>query len=208
MTTNLISATASDFANILAKAATFNSQNCDHPPAAEVVNALLQAEKTTKQQRLAFPQESLLGCWRLHFVVTTKKVRQRSGITLGKGWYLPKFIKAQISFNIPETETPENPQKLQITNQLQVGLISFKFTGPARYLGKKNILAFNFTQIQIGLLGRTIYSGSFRKNRYQNTDFFQQSVSQLPFFAFFYVSDKFIAARGRGGGLAIWIKED
>jgi predicted nuclease of predicted toxin-antitoxin system len=32
------------------------------------------------------------------------------------------------------------------------------------------------------------------------------SIGNLPFFTFFAVADQYIAARGRGGGLAIWVK--
>jgi hypothetical protein len=33
------------------------------------------------------------------------------------------------------------------------------------------------------------------------------STAQLPFFAFFLVTDDLIAARGRGGGLALWFRD-
>jgi len=38
-------------------------------------------------------------------------------------------------------------------------------------------------------------------------NFYDQPIAKLPFFAFFLVTEDFIAARGRGGGLALWVKE-
>ncbi|MGA9377271.1 MAG: hypothetical protein WBV73_00595 [Phormidium sp.] len=206
MSTNLISSTSPDFLGTLAKAATLG-QKSDRPKAAEVVQALLETEKFIKQQRINYPLESLIGSWRLHFVVSPKKSRQRPGIKMGNGFYVPKFVKAQISFTSPEADQNLNPNQLKIGNQLHVGMISFKFNGPAKYLGKKNLLAFDFTQIQLGFLGLTLYSGNFRGGQNKNQEFTQKHIRDLPFFAFFAINENYIAARGRGGGLAIWVKE-
>lgn len=206
MSTNLISPTSPDFLETLTKAAAWE-QKSDRPKAAEVVQALLEAEKVTKQQRINYPLETLIGSWRLHFVVSPKKSSQRSGIKMGNGFYLPRFIKAQISFSPTEADANLNPNQLKIGNQLQVGTISFKFNGPAKYLDKKNLLAFDFTQIQVGFLGFTVYSGNFRGGQKKNLDFEQKHIRDLPFFAFFAINENYIAARGRGGGLAIWVKE-
>lgn len=92
--------------------------------------------------------------------------------------------------------------QLEISNQTQFGSLVFKLTGPAQYSGQKNLLAFDFTYIQLWLFGRTIYNGEFRGGFAQMPNFYQQSITKLPFFAFFLVAEGFIAARGRGGGLA------
>lgn len=206
MTTNPILPTSSDFLETLTKAATFG-QKSDRPPVAEVVQALLETEKFAKQQRINYPLESLIGSWRLHFAVSQKKSRQRSGVKMANGFYVPKFIKAQISFSPAEADSNLNPNQLKISNQLHVGMISFKFNGPAKYLGKKNLLAFEFTQFKLGFLGLTIYSGGFRGGEKKNQEFEGKHIRDLPFFAFFAINENYIAARGRGGGLAIWVKE-
>lgn len=206
MSTDLITPSSSDFFDILTKAASFG-QKSDRPKAAEVVQALLETEKFTKQQRINYPLECLIGSWRLHFIVSPKKSRQRSGVKMGNGFYLPNFIKAQISFTPAAADNNLNPNQLKIGNQLHVGMISFKFNGPAKYLDKKNLLAFDFTQIQVGFLGQTIYSGNFRGGQKKHQEFEQKHIRDLPFFAFFAITENYIAARGRGGGLAIWVKE-
>jgi hypothetical protein len=206
MSTNLISPTEPDFLVTLTKAAVLGHKS-DRPKATEVVKALLDTEKFTKKQQINYPLESLIGSWRLHFVVSPKKSRQRSGIKMGNGFYLPQFIKAQISFFPAISDNNFLPNQLRIGNQLQVGMISFKFNGPAKYLGKKNILAFEFTEIQISFLGQTIYTGGFRGGERKNQEFEQKNIRDLPFFAFFAINENYIAARGRGGGLAIWVRE-
>lgn len=201
MTTDLTSNPQNNFVEILTEAATaYQGQNQQRPNADMIVKALLQAEKNTKQEKIAYPFTSLLGQWRLCFATGTRKVRKRGGIILSKGYYWPKFLTAYISFTATTDTLGE------ISNQIQLGAFLLKLIGPAKYLGKKNILAFNFTQMQMSLFGRIIYSGSFRSQA-QTKNFAEQPVAKLPFFAFFLVTENFIAARGRGGGLALWVKE-
>lgn len=179
----------------------------NRPQPALVVKALLQAEKAAKQQRLVYPLYPLLGQWRLCFSTGTRKLRQRGGIALGKGFYMPRFTPAYISFSDRSDNSPTSPDQVAVSNQIQVGGLKLRFTGPGKYLGRKNILAFDFTQLQVMLLGRSLYSGDFRGGKSKAATFTQQPVAKLPFFAFFLVTPDFIAARGRGGGLALWIRE-
>lgn len=210
MTADLTSTTTSDFFSILTQTAIAYREG-NKPPAAEiVVNALLAAEKSAKQQRLNYPFESLMGKWRLCFATGTKKVRQRGGIILGKGFYLPKFAAVYISFSpsLDDASLQQSASKGEIANQVQLSPMLLKLTGPAQYLGKKNLLAFDFTQMQVSLFNRVVYHQRIRSGKVQSEDFYSQPIAKLPFFAFFLATEDFIAARGRGGGLAIWIRDN
>jgi hypothetical protein len=196
-----------DFLATLTAAA--QSQSASRPAPATVVTALLQAEKAAKQQRLLYAPDALIGQWQLRFTTGTRKMR-RGGIALGKGFYIPQLVQAQIGFEPDPVETHAGPTRLNISNQLQLGGLRFRVTGPAKYLHKKNLLAFDFTQMELNLFGQRLYRGNFRGGQTadfdQQTDFDQQPIAKLPFFSFFEVTDTFIAARGRGGGLALWVK--
>jgi hypothetical protein len=178
-----------------------------HRPTPEaLVDALLHAEKAAKQQRQSYPWESLLGHWRLCFT-TPRKVYLRQGTASGKaGFYAPQLAPAQISFSIPAF-SPEQQLDIEIGNQVQLGPLLFRLTGPARYLSRKNLLAFDFTQMQLSLFGRTVYRGAFPRRKAKAKDFYNQPIAGLPFFAFFLITEDLIAARGRGGGLALWVRE-
>ncbi|MBW4693379.1 MAG: hypothetical protein KME27_16630 [Lyngbya sp. HA4199-MV5] len=203
MTVDLTS-TSADGLTVLTQAATaFQAQASDRPTAEVVVKALLQTEKAAKQAHLRYTFEPLLGNWQLCFATGTRKVR-RGGIVLGNGFYVPKFAVAQISFQAEVDEVASG--KGAIANQVEVGPVRLRFTGPAHYLGKKNLLAFDFTQVQLHVLGRTVYSGAV-PGRKPKSDY-AQSVGKLPFFAFFRVTPELMAARGRGGGMALWVKVD
>ena len=197
---------SANFVATLAHAAAYERDTKrERPSAKAVVNALLQAEKAAKQQRLTYPLDSLLGDWRLCFTAP-RKAHLRGGVALGKGLYVPQIAKAQISFSTQSPNSAQSSSQVEINNSVQCGPLLFKLTGPTRYLGKKNLLAFDFTYMQLCLFGRAVYSGEFRGGKATATNFYHQSIAKLPFFAFFLMTDDFIAARGRGGGLALWVK--
>ncbi len=170
------------------------------PTAAAIVMALLQTEESIRHTRIQFTESDLLGNWRLHFV-SAGKVNLISKRL--RGFFLPSFLPAQIRF---QRSDMNDSVPLCVTNQITIGLIQLKFTGPARFESKKNLLGFDFTRLEIIALGQRVYEGAVPSSR-TNQKFQDIAIGKLPFFAFFAVTDRFIAARGRGGGLAMWVKQ-
>jgi hypothetical protein len=170
----------------------------DRPAVTEVTQALLQIEQHTRHDRRQFPEAALMGDWRLCFS-TMGKVKL--GDQRLRGFYLPGWLPAKIGF--APAENHDIP--IVITNQITLGLVTFKLSGPAKYSAKKNLLAFDFTQLELSILGQSIYNGKFPSPR-TGKEFMAIPIGKLPFFAFFEINEKYIAARGRGGGLAIWVK--
>jgi hypothetical protein len=207
MTSNVspIASTA-DFLATLTQAANSLHHKTDRPSAKSVVAALLTAEKTAKQQRLTFPTEALIGQWQLCFTAP-RNAHFNQNVARGRGFYVPRIAPAHISFSRMES-AESNTSWLAIGNQVQVGSLQLKLTGPARYLGKKNLLAFDFTEWQLTAFGRRLYGGEFRGGRAKAENFANQPIAQLPFFAFFLITEEFIAARGRGGGVALWVRRE
>jgi len=192
--------TSSDFIPVLEQAAlAFQNQTVSCPEADKVVDALLQAEKSAKQCHPDYQFSQLQGRWRLCLATGTRKIRQ-GGIKLKKGYYVPKIAMAQISFSTNESGAE------RIGNQAQIGSLSLRFSGTARYQTKKNLLAFEFTQLQVCVGEKTLYSQAVRGGAEKEQTFSETSIAKLPFFAFFLIRDRLIAARGRGGGLALWIR--
>lgn len=197
--------TTSEFVPVLTQvAASLRNPSVDRPAAADVVLALLQAEKTAKQTRLVYPVTPLLGNWQLRFTAP-RNAHFKGNTPMGKGFYVPQLAPAQIAF-LPDETTDQETGAITITNQVQFGGLTLRFSGPAKYLNRKNLLAFDFTQWQLSWGDRPFYSRPFGKNKTGATAFQTQPIAKLPFFAFFLVTEDFIAARGRGGGLALWIR--
>ncbi|MEG4108229.1 hypothetical protein [Microcoleus sp. S13_C5] len=188
--------------SILEQAAQSNSK----PSPDAVVAALLEAEKNAKKNKIRYSFEQLTGNWQLCFITGTKKTRQKAGIVLGAGRYIPQWIaKIQIAYAAePVAEGEENGEIGRVENSVQVGAIALTLSGPTKFLVNKNILAFDFTRITVNLLGKTVYQGFIRGGEAREADFFSLSVGKQAFFAYFLVEEGIIAARGRGGGLALW----
>jgi hypothetical protein len=172
------------------------------PEAKSVTAALLAAERQTKQQRQQFSPEALLGTWRLRFSAP-KKPAYKAGQPTGSGFYMPGLAVATLGFS----RDRDTADPLTVQNQLQVGPLKLRFTGPAKFLSKQNLLAFDFVRLQL-LVGSLALLNLPLRGRATQDDFAATSVGKLPFFAFFAAAQEYIAARGRGGGLALWVKAD
>ncbi|MEA5594192.1 hypothetical protein, partial [Rivularia sp. UHCC 0363] len=188
--------------NAIAQAAEFLQTKSTKPPAsADVVAALIEAEKTAKQTKINYSYSQLLGNWRLGFITGTKKTRKRAGVVLGAGKFLTKLVKIQLAYSQSES------QKKAVENSVEFGLLKIVLTGPVQFYSKKNILAFDFTRMQLSLSGLKLYQGYIRGGKDRETAFDKQSLKQQAFFTYFLIEDSYIAARGKGGGLALWTKE-
>ncbi|MGK7872415.1 MAG: hypothetical protein AB4426_03620, partial [Xenococcaceae cyanobacterium] len=137
----------------------------------------------------------------LCFVTGTKKSRQKAGIVLGAGRYIPPFVKISLNYSQP----PESPlTQGRVENRVNLAALQLSLTGPVKFLSPKNILAFDFTRINLKLFGVTLYDNYISSGKAKEESFYTEKISHQAFFAYFYISEGAIAARGRGGGLALW----
>ena len=170
------------------------------PKPEAVVEALLEREKITKQAKERYKYSQLLGNWRLGFTTGTKKIKRQGGVILGAGKFLPKWVNIQISYSQAESEQ----EKGRVENSVELGPLKIILTGPVLFWENKNILAFDFTQMQLYFSGFRIYRGYIRGGKERETKFYQQNLKEQAFFTYFLVENNYIAARGKGGGLALW----
>lgn len=177
------------------------------PKPAEIVTALVNLEKTGKKTQETVSYQKLLGTWRLWFITGTKKTRQRAGVMLGAGRYLPPGIKIHLSY-LPNPEVTLSEEEAgKVENSVSLAGIHLTLSGPTKFFPKQKLLAFDFTQLTIKLFGKTVYSGNIRGGKNSLENFYQQPIKKQAFFRYFLIEDDLIAARGRGGGLAFWRRE-
>lgn len=198
LATQLLATKMNESAAVLEQAAgAQRTSSAALPPAPDLVTALQTTEKSTKH---SYVFTDLVGTWRLCFITGTKKTRQKAGVALGAGRYLPKIIKIQLNY-----ESTVDEQGL-VQNSVSLGQLKLELTGPVKFWSKARCLAFDFTQIQIALGGLTLYKGRIKPET-ADQEFYQQSLKEQAFFKYFWVTDTGIAARGRGGGLALWYRD-
>ena len=187
--------------SLIERAASFSTKKPDLPNSSELVEALLKAEKIARKNKCIYSFSNLIGTWNLRFITGTKKSRKRAGIVLGAGRYLPRLLNIQITYQ------QNQKQKLnlgKVINTVQLGFITFSLSGPVKFISRQNILAFDFTAMTIKIFGKSIYNGYIKDGANREQKFYEQKINQQAFFTYFLIQDNFIAARGRGGGLALW----
>lgn len=163
------------------------------PKANRLTQALLKAEKAARAVQI--DPQALLGSWQLRFTAP-KKPRLQDNQPTSSGFYIPRGLRAEICF-LPQQE----PTAIAIQNSLTIGPLRMIFRGNAQPIGKRNVLAFEFTHLQINFAALTIYQRKLGPSQLS-----QASNQRAPFFAFFAAHETYIAARGRGGGIALWVK--
>lgn len=179
------------------------------PSSQELVSILLQAEKEAKKNQVKYNFQQLIGTWRLCFITGTQKSRQKLANIIGNGFYLPFFINICLSYSAKDNweKTLEADElRGKVENTVSFGLVKFTLTGPAKFMRKKNIMAFDFNYLTLSILGTKIYSTEVRGGKSSEEKFYTENISKQAFFTYFLVQENLVAARGRGGGLAVWQK--
>ncbi|MDJ0729462.1 MAG: hypothetical protein QNJ33_05650 [Crocosphaera sp.] len=169
------------------------------PPSDQLVIALVAAEKSSRQTKPNYTAQQLEGTWRLCFITGTKQAQNRAGVVLRSGRYLPRWATIELTYH---PDTPSHPGTLE--NSIKFGALNLTLTGPAKFLPTKNILAFDFTQMSIALGHLNLYHGKIRGGKESEEKFYGEKLKKQAFFTYFLIEDNLIAARGRGGGLALW----
>ena len=193
----------SDEIFLVKQAAIGNNGQTKLPNSSQVVVSLLAIEKSKKKEQHCSSLEELLGSWNLRLITGTKKTRKKAGVILGAGKYIPPLIKIKITY---KAEQPTSNIG-QVINSVKFAFIQLSLTGPIKLIPDKNILAFDFTYLTFSLWGLDIYQGYLKNGLQREENFQKQELKEQAFFKYFLIEDNFIAARGRGGGLALWGKE-
>lgn len=177
------------------------------PSAEALIDQLLVLEKQAKRERQIYAFDQLLGKWRLTFITGTKKAQKQAGNVLGKGRYLPGLVEVAIAYSAATENDPAAEwQRGTVLNSVKFGLLNLAVSGCIKFQAQKRLLAFDFTHVTVKLGGVKLYDGLMRGGDDAAAKFYETPISQQPFFSYFYVTEQAIAARGKGGGVALWTK--
>ncbi|MGB7413243.1 MAG: hypothetical protein WA902_03460 [Thermosynechococcaceae cyanobacterium] len=182
----------------------------ERPAPDQVRAACLEAEKLGKKVKEAHSFDQLVGNWRLRFITGTKKTQKKTGTVMGAGRYLPDLITIALFYRPaepPQASSDETFTAGTIGNEIKLLGIHLTVSGPAKFLTPQNIMAFDFTRMAIRFYGVKLFDGYIRNGEASEARFYERKVGQQAFFAYFLINESVIAARGRGGGLAVWGRE-
>ena len=156
--------------------------------------ALLELERRCRYLGTGLDAEELLGPWQL--VQTWTKGQNQPAAA--SSWLL-RSLAAQLRI----TAGP-SPGQLRLANRVCLGAFSLEFSGQGQLKGRRPLLVFWFDRLQLTLGSIALVDRAISK----------PETTKLPFFALIGRGNKadgqgtaarqWLAARGRGGGLALW----
>ncbi len=152
------------------------------PPAA----ALLARERQIRRKGSGIRIEQLPGCWML------QQTWSRTGDAPAPGTAtLLRWLQASLILNRCE-------QGLTIVNQVSMAGFRLQFSGRAELKGSRPLLVFSFTSLKLSWSGQVLHQRNLPAPKPQ----------RLPFFALIELNEQqgTLTARGRGGGLAQWLR--
>lgn len=140
------------------------------------------------------------------------------GRAAGGGRYLPRFLGIRIRYQPRDEESSTPPNSGtggRVENQVKVLGLTLTVTVPsgvakggstAEAKRANRLLAFDFTRLHAQIYGISLFDGFVRGGAQREALFDETAIARQAFFNYFYISPTAIAARGRGGGLALWYR--
>ena len=149
---------------------------------------LLELENIARKDGSVINPDSLIGIWK--FISVWKEAKDK------EDWISSSLLRI-FSANLEIIKDELN--HFAITNSIQFGLLSIRFTGAGNLKGKQPLLFFFFEYIELK-------AGSSVVCRRPLTI---PDEKDRPFFALISLEKNgfWLSARGRGGGLALWIND-
>lgn len=144
---------------------------------------LLQLEAAARRMGTGLDAAALQGCWQLE-LVWPKGSRHASAFS---GWLL-RGLAARL-------EIGTSADGLLLSNAVNLGALELRFRGRGWLQGRRPLLLFGFDQLELRLAGRLLLQRELPA----------PPARRQPFFALIHRDPSgWLAARGRGGGLAFW----
>ena len=151
---------------------------------------LSSLESISKKDGSGIGYEDLIGTWKFNSV-WKKGSEEIDNISSS----ILQVLTAKLEL---KKNNSQNNVDFKIKNSISFGILSITFYGQASLKGTRPLLPFFFENLLINIGDFTLVNKPLKK----------PEEKQMPFFSLIAISKEknWMCARGRGGGLAIWIK--
>jgi len=151
-------------------------------------NDLLTRERQVRQEGSGINADDVIGCWQLQTIWP----KGRSEANAFNGWLL-RSLGACLEISAA------GDHHVRLRNAVNLGPVTLQFSGPGELGGGRPLLSFHFEHVRLTLGAITLLQRSLPA----------PPAKRKPFFALIHRdSTGWLAARGRGGGLALWTLRD
>ena len=152
---------------------------------------LLKLEALARKQGSGIGLDSVNGLWK--FASVWKQGKDKEDLFSS---FMLRFISA--SLELRQDNGNHESMPLIIANSVAIGLLKLEFIGRGELKGSQPLLPFFFDRITLSFASRVLWSRPVDKPEEKERPFFAL-ISMGP-------NGEWLAARGRGGGLALWLK--
>jgi hypothetical protein len=147
--------------------------------------SLMQRELEVRRQGSGITASQLDGTWHLQQIWP----KQGASPTAAAGLLL-RALRAQLCIRAGN-------DTLEVRNSVALGALELRFSGTGQLQGRRPLLQFCFERLELRLGDQALLSRPLAR----------PPERRLPFFALILCAPEgWLAARGRGGGLALWQK--
>jgi len=154
------------------------------------IKEIKQLERNSQKEGSGIVYEELLGIWKFHYVwgKESDEIKKISSSIL-------QVLSAKLEL---KKKNKKDQLNFEIKNSINFGLLNIIFKGSAELKGLRPLLTFYFEELKISISNFAIFNKQLKK----------PEDKKMPFFSLIAIStkEKWMCARGRGGGLAIWVK--
>ena len=154
-------------------------------------SSLRALELSSRQHGSGLTRDALIGHWRVERIWAKGRV-QSDEIAGGALRVLSASLGIQ----------PGEGNALKVSNSISLGVLQLCFTGSGQLKQRRPLLVFQFSQMQVSLAGTTLLTLSLPNPAKGKDPFFALIASDQP-----SQGHRWLAARGRGGGLALWVQQ-
>ena len=154
------------------------------------IKELKLLEKNSQKNGSGIVYKELLGIWKFQYV-WGKQSDEIKNIPSS----ILQVLSAKLELN---SKNKEDQLIFEIKNSINFGLLRIIFTGSAELKGLRPLLTFYFEELKFSIGNFPIFHKTLKK----------PDDKKMPFFSLIGINtkDKWMCARGKGGGLAIWVK--
>lgn len=159
---------------------------------------LRERERKSRRDGSTIPPTAINGVWVVHEI--WRKAADDPSRASGA---LLRSLKATLSIEECTVDAHDRTDRLVVRNSVVLGNLNLCFTGSGRLYQKRPLLRFHFDRMELNYGSRRLFSMNLA----------EPNEKQKPFFALIAQERTaagldWLAARGRGGGIALWVRDD
>jgi hypothetical protein len=159
---------------------------------------LLERERRSRREGSGLKRSDLFGSWRLERIWS-------------KGSPRPAMLSAALlrglaaRLQLAPDDTSGKPQALRLINSVRLGALELRFEGTGQLQGRRPLLVFSFDRLLLLLGGRVLIERALAPPDPRRMPFFALIAAERPPMSPPGEPKGWLAARGRSGGLALWL---